>query len=214
MKAFISAVLLLISGAVLMAQAPASGAAAPHPYASELGFSYDLPSDWQVIDTRGNLPQAREQAAQTATTEQAKKGLACVQMGLSARQGASVIVDVALPFDCFGQQLSESDLPGFGQGASQGLKQSFDIGEPTFGTYALGRHNLWIERVKGTLKGQANTSFTIEITCAVLKKAAVCWMAMAADDAALTTFEHAAVSLDGDAPASLVPATAFSKKPE
>ena len=214
MKAFISAVLLLISGAVLMAQAPASGAAAPHPYASELGFSYDLPRDWQVIDTRGNLPQAREQAAQTATTEQAKKGLACVQMGLSARQGASVIVDVALPFDCFGQQLSESDLPGFGQGASQGLKQSFDIGEPTFGTYALGRHNLWIERVKGTLKGQANTSFTIEITCAVLKKAAVCWMAMAADDAALTTFEHAAVSLDGDAAAALVPASAFNKKPE
>jgi hypothetical protein len=67
--------------------------------------------------------------------------------------------------------------------------------------------------VKGTQKGQAGAQFTIEITCTVLKKAAVCWMAMAADDAGLKTFEHGMVSLDGEAPVALVPTTAFDKKP-
>jgi hypothetical protein len=166
-----------------------------------------------VIDAQAGLSQAKEQAAQKATSEDEKKGLACVQMGLTAHHGKSVIVDVALPFDCFGQQLSNQDIPGFGEGASQGVKQSFDIGDPTYSAYALGSHNLWIERVKGTPKGQSGDPFTIEIACSVLKKAAVCWMAVAEDDAVLKTFEHGRVSLDGEAPVALVPATAFDKKP-
>ncbi len=214
MRTFILSAFLLTSCAALTSQTPAAPAAAAHSYSTNLGFTYDLPSEWEVIDTQANLNQARQQAAESATSEEARKGLACVQMGLTARHGGSVIVDVALPFDCFGQQLSEKDLPGFGEGASQGLKQSFEIAEPVYGTYALGNHNLWIERVKGTPKGQAGSAMTIEITCAVLKKAAVCWMAMAADDPGLQTFEHAVVTLDGDAPAALVPATAFNKKPE
>jgi hypothetical protein len=165
------------------------------------------------MDTQGGLSQAKLQAAQNAKTEEAKKGLACVQMGLTARRGSSMIVDFALPFDCIGGQISENVLSGFGEEASQGVKQGFDIGEPTFGSYALGSHNLWIERVQGTPKGQAGVTYTIEIACAVLKKAAVCWMAMAADDASLRAFERGAVSLDGDAPVALVPATAFDKKP-
>jgi hypothetical protein len=213
MKALISTALLLLSGTALTAQAPPSSPAASHSYSTDLGFSYDLPSDWEVIDTQTGLSQVKEQAAQKATSEEEKKGLACVQMGLTAHHGKSVIVDVALPFDCFGQQLSSQDIPGFGEGASEGVKQSFDIGDPTYSAYALGSHNLWIERVKGTPKGQAGDPFTIEIACAVLKKAAVCWMAVAADDAALKTFEHSAVTLDGDAPVALVPATAFNKKP-
>ncbi len=213
MNALIPATILLFSGAPLMVQAHTSASAPAHSYSSDLGFNYDLPSDWEVADPQADLPQAKEKAAQNATSEQDKKGLACAQMGMTARHSGSVIVDVALPFECFGQQLSEKDLVGFGEDTSQGLKQSFDIGEPTYGSYALGSHNLWIERVKGTPKAQAGVSYTIEITCAVLKKAAVCWMAMAADDSALRTFEHATVSLDGDAPIALVPATAFDRKP-
>jgi hypothetical protein len=63
------------------------------------------------------------------------------------------------------------------------------------------------------VKGQADLKYTIEIACSVTKKAAVCWMTMASDDAALATFEHMPVSLDGDKAASLVPANAFEKKP-
>lgn len=196
-----------------MAQAPASHPAAAHSYATDLGFSYDLPGDWEVVDTQANLAQVKQQAAQNATSEDEKKGLACVQLGLTARHESSVIVDVALPFDCFGKPVTDKDLPGFGEGASQGVKLGFDISDPTYGSYALGSHNLWIERVKGTPKGQAGVSYTVEIACAVLKKAAVCWMAMASDDAALKTFEHGMVSLDGETPVALVPATAFDKKP-
>lgn len=203
--------LFLAAGAALMAQAPAAVKA--HP--SELGFSYSIPSDWEVVDSQGSLPAAKEQATQNATSEEEKKGLACVQLALTARHGepSSVMVEVALPFDCFGQQISDKDLPGFASGASEGLKQSFDIGEPVFGSYALGSHSMWIERAKGSPKGHPELPYTIEIACSLLKKAAVCWMAMAADDAALKTFEGGAVTLDGDVAAALVPTTAFDKKP-
>lgn len=194
-----------------MAQAhPAKPA---HSYASDMGFRYSVPSDWEVVSAQVNVPGAKEQAAQNANSEQEKKGLACAQMGMTSRHGGSVIVDVALPFDCFGQQMTEQDLPSFGEGASQGLKQSFDIAEPVYGSYQLGSHKMWIERVKGTPKGQAGAPYTIEVACAVLKKGAVCWMAIAADDAALQIFEHASVVLDGEKPAGLVPSTAFPAKP-
>jgi hypothetical protein len=72
---------------------------------------------------------------------------------------------------------------------------------------------MWIERAKGTPKGHPEISYTIEISCGLLKKAAVCWMAMAADDMALHTFERGVVTLDGGSSEALVPPTAFDKKP-
>jgi hypothetical protein len=148
---------------------------------------------------------------QNATSEAVKKGVACTQIGLTARHGnpASVIVQVALPYDCFGQQLAPDDLPGFGAGASQGFKQNFDISDPQVVSYALGSHRLWTERVHGTLKGQANRHYTIEVACALLSKAAVCWTVAAADDASLAIFEHGFVTLENDPPVALVPAGTF-----
>lgn len=157
----------------------------------------------------------KNQATQSATSDEEKKGVECVQVVLTARHGApaSVIVEVALPFGCFGQEMTEKDLPGFASGASEGLNQTFDIGQPVYGSYALNSHNMWIERAKGTPKGHPELPYTVEIACGLLKKAAVCWMTMAADDAALGTFEHGAAVLDGEAAAALVPATAFNNKP-
>jgi hypothetical protein len=134
---------------------------------------------------------------------------------LSARheETSSVIVEMALPFACFGQPITPNDLPGFAGGASEGLRQNFDLGEPVDGEYALGTHGLWIERLKGTPKGRPELPFTVEIVCGLLKKAAVCWMTMAANDADLATFERGVVSLDGEAPVALVPSNAFVKKP-
>ncbi|KAA6463133.1 hypothetical protein DYQ86_07350 [Acidobacteria bacterium AB60] len=179
-----------------------------HAYASDLGFSYEVPSDWEVV-TRANMAQAKEQAAQSASSEQEKKGLACAQMGMTTRREGSVIVDVSLSFDCFGQQLTEADLPNFGDGASQGLKQSFDVGEPAYGSYSLGSHKMWAERVKGSPKGQGSTPYTIEIACAILKKGAVCWMALAADEPALQAFERSHAALDGETASVLVPPGVF-----
>jgi hypothetical protein len=65
--------------------------------------------------------------------------------------------------------------------------------------------------VQGTPKGQADKHYTIEISCALLSKAAACWLTMAADDASLEVFEHGAVSLESDSPVPLVPAGSFKQ---
>jgi hypothetical protein len=193
--------------------APAAGAPAYHTYPDPLGFSYVLPSDWVVVDSQPSLPDVKQKATQNASSEAEKKGIACVQVGLTARHGdpTSVIVQVALPFDCFGQPLAQDDLPGFGTGAAEGIKQNFDLSDSHIASYASGSHHLWAERVQGIPKGQPDRHYTIEVSCALLSKAAVCWMAMAADSASLAIFENGAVTLDGDSPAPLVPASAFKQ---
>ena len=208
-------VLCALALATASGQASARTPAASEQHANSLGFSYSVPSDWEVVDSQGKLPQVKEQADKNASSDQEKKGLACVQVALTARHGdpVSVMVEVALPFDCFGEAMTEAELPGFASGASEGLKQSFDIGEPVTANYALGSHTMWIERAKGTPKGHPEVPYTVEITCGLVKKAAVCWMAMAADDTALRTFERGVVTLDGESFPALVPPTAFDKKP-
>ena len=198
----------------MLAQAPAPNPT-PESHASDLGFSYSIPTDWEVVDTHPMLPAVKQQQSQTATSEDEKKGIECVQIALTARHGtpASVVVVMELPFACFGQQMTEKDLPGFAQGASEGLKKTFNISDPVYGAYTLGTHNLWIERAKGTVIDHPEATYTVEIACSLLKKGAVCWMAMAADGAALQTFENGSVTLDGEAPAALVPQTAFETKP-
>jgi hypothetical protein len=222
MKPSLLPILLAISGIPSLGQAPAPTQVAPSPAApeikahvSQLGFSYSVPTDWEVVDAQGTLPKAKADADKNATSDEEKKGLECVQVVFSARRGdpASVLVAVALPFDCFGQQMTEKDLPGFAEGASEGLKQSFDVGDPISGNYTLGSHSMWIERAKGNPKGHPELAYTVEIACGLVKKAAVCWMAMAADDAALRVFEQGAVTLDGDSAEALVPPNAFEKKP-
>src|SRR6266568_5560968 len=211
MNARLLASLLVLSSGPLIAQAPA----APAVHSSELGFSFSIPSDWEVVDAQPTLAGVKEQQAQSASSEDEKKGIACVQIATTAKHGqpASVILAMALPFDCFGQVMTDKDLAGFAQGASEGLKSSFDLTDPAFGTYSLGGHGMWIERAKGSPKGHPEMNYTVEITCGLLKKGAVCWMAMAADDSALHIFENGAAVLDGDSFPALVPKTAFDKKP-
>lgn len=187
----------------------------PEAHSSNLGFTYSLPSDWEVVNSNPMLPEVKEQAQQKASSDEEKKGVACVQIALTARHGSppSVAVVVQLPFSCFGQTMSTKDLPGFAQGATEGIKQNFDIGAPLFGDYTLGSHDVWIERAKGTPKGHPEAPYTVEIACTLLKKGAVCWMTIAASDDALKVFEQGQVALEGESPAALVPATAFDRKP-
>jgi hypothetical protein len=214
MTACFLAAILFSSSAALLAQAPAT-APTLQVHTSPLGFEYSIPSDWEVVDTSATLPTVQQQVTQAATSEDEKKGIACAQVALTARHGSptSVVVLVALPFDCFGQQMAESDLAGFASGASEGLKKSFDITDPSHVTYSLGAHSMWIERARGTPIGHPEMPYTIETVCTILKKGAVCWMTMAATDTELGTFERGAVTLDGAASPSLVPAGTFAKKP-
>ena len=209
MKAALLLILFFVSCAVASAQSTSL------PHHSSLGFSYSLPTDWQIVNENPSLPVLKEQQSQAASSEEEKKGIQCVQLQLTARHGApaSVISVLQLPFGCFGQRLTDTELPGFAEGASEQLKQSFDLSTPQYGAYKLGSHTLWIERAKASVIGHPEAQYTIEIACSVLKLGAVCWMTAASDDASLQTFERGHVSLDGEPPAALVPSTAFDKKP-
>jgi hypothetical protein len=160
------------------------------------------------------LPAVQQQAANEYGSE-AERMAACVQLPLTAHHGnpPSAIAVVGLSFDCMGHSFTAADLPSIASGVSEGLKRSLEIASPVNNTYTLGTHSLWIERAAGSLIDHPEIKRTMETVCGVLKKSVVCWMTMAADDASLQTFEHGSVTLDGEAPVALVPATAFDKKP-
>ncbi len=183
-------------------------------HTSGLGFSYSLPPDWETVDPPADLPAAKQQGARNAASEEEKKGIACVQVAFSARHGVSAIVEVALPFGCYGQTMTTDQLSGFGEGAAEGLKQTFDVDHPVLGAYNLGDHQMWIERASGTPNGRTQPVYTVEIACTLLTKAAVCWMTVAADADDLRVFEQGAVTLDGYTAPSLVPPNAFEKQPQ
>jgi hypothetical protein len=187
-------------------------------HTSPLGFSYGLPADWQVIEFPES-PSVREMKQKTqpkATDGDEKRGLGCTQVALTGRRGdpPSTVIVVQLPFDCVGGAVTEADLPRIADGASAQLRQGLKYTDDRRGTYSLGQHHMWIERSKGPQKGYGKIPYITEITCTLLKKGAVCWMAVAADDASLQAFEQSAVTLEDGAPVALVPATAFDKKPK
>jgi hypothetical protein len=204
-------VIPFLIAAPMLAQAPAASA----PSTEELGFTYHVPSGWEPTDAQSTLPEVKKQQTEKAKTDEEKREIACVQIPISARRAAppSFLAAMALPFDCFGQIMTEKDLPGFAEGSSEGPRVIFDFSDPVYATYSMGSHNMWIERAKGNPKGHPEMAYTLEITCSLLKKAAVCWMTVAGDDQALKEFEGTAVTLDGDFFPQLVPPTAFDKKP-
>jgi hypothetical protein len=191
--------------------APTNAPAATQPARvddGDVGFSYSLPADWEFVAP----PPAPRATVPFPDAMGAKKGDACVEVVLTAKQGtpASVVVVTALPFACYGQSMKPSDLANFGSGgAAEGLKQTFDVTDPVLGNYTLGSHAMWIERAKGTPKGHAGDPFTFETVCTVLEKGAVCWMTMAADWHSLHAFERAQVTLDGEISPELVPPHSF-----
>jgi hypothetical protein len=222
--------ILLLVGRSATLPAQASPAAETGDAAAQMGFSYVVPADWVAVAVKPHPstetapqpspapPQASKDTIKPSAREAIKetiKGNACIRVPLTAQHGTptSVIVVVELPFDCYGQTMTEQDLAGFGSGAADGLKDVYDLLDPIFGVYALGSHRLWIERAKASPKGHPETQYTIEIACSLLKKGAACWMTMAADEASLHTFESGPVTLDGEAPTPLVPETAFDKAP-
>jgi hypothetical protein len=230
------AVFLFAAPAALPAQAPAQTPApaptpgpvqAPAPAltpartdpASEVGIGYAPPAGWDVVErkppTAAAKAEAQAAAVADALADEPIKGTACIRVPLTARQGtpSSVIVEVVLPFDCYGQTMTAQELEDFGSGVMAGLKQTFDLLEPVYAVYLLGSHSLWIERARGNPKGHAETQYTLEIACSLLARGAACWMALAADEASLQIFENNQVTLEGDPPAPLVPAAVFSKPP-
>jgi len=202
MRIFVAASVIFAGCVTLFAQTHLP-VALPQVEDVTLGFSSSLPSDWQGMATvqhKLDIPYP--------TAEAPRKGDACVQVDMTARHGnsGSVVVVLALPFDCYGQTMSAGDLANFGMGAAAGLKQTFAIVNAAQSKYSLGSHTVWIERADGTAKRRPENPYTFEIACTVLVKGAACWMTMAADAASLHEFEQQAVTLEDDSFDALVPA--------
>lgn len=180
----------------------------------DIGFSFSLPGEWELVAAPA-LPAQQQKEEQKAPIAEDRQGVACIDIPLTAQRGkpASVVAIVELPFACFGQKMKYDDLPGFGQGATEGLKRTLDIIAPITASYRLAGHRIWIERAKATPKGKTTPEFTVEIACTVLEKGAVCWLAQAADAAGLQAFEHASVTLDGRNAGAIVPRDVFVKNP-
>lgn len=68
---------ILLAASVAQAQGPAS----VHT-SNDLGFSIALPSGWEMMETSA---LAEERAREYAKTEEGKRRLGCVQVGLTAR---------------------------------------------------------------------------------------------------------------------------------
>jgi hypothetical protein len=186
---------------------PAPPAAPPEVTDTKIGFSYSLPAGWEMEASAPAKPDVPY-----PTVEAPKKGNACAQAELTARHGTpfSVVVVVALPFDCYGQTLTDKNMADFTAGASEGLKQTFEVTNPVMNNYALGSHTMWVERASGTVKGQPESKYTLEVACTLMAKGAACWMTMAADAADLQAFEQEPVTLEGDAFDAIVPANAIA----
>ncbi|MGD0682228.1 MAG: hypothetical protein ABR990_09260 [Terracidiphilus sp.] len=183
-------------------------------HTSDLGFTYSLPSDWTVLSEHPTLPWEQQAAAKYAGSNKEKLD-ACTVDVLTAGHPhpASIISISAMPFNCIGQYLTGDYLPSLGAGVSRGLQRSLTVANPAHNTYTLGTHNLWIERATVAPIEHPDQKGTLETVCGILSKAAVCWVAFAADDAALKTFEQGAVTLEGEAATALVPADAMTRKP-
>jgi hypothetical protein len=182
-------------------------------HTSDLGFSYSLPSDWEVAETKTMLPAVVQKAARDYGNEAAKMA-ACLQIPLTAHHGnpPSAIAVMGLSCDCVGHPYTAADIPSVASNVTDGMKKNVEIVTPVNNTYTLGTHSLWIQRGSGSLVGHPEINRTVETVCSVLKKGIVCWVTMAADDATLQTFEQGVVTLDDDAATALVPADALQKK--
>lgn len=187
-------------------------AAPENLFASDLGFTYIYPRDWEVVDSKPMMPAVQLQMQEKAEGDEAKRGAACTQVALLLRHGspASVILAVALPYACYGSKFAQSDLASVGSGVSKGLQNNFELKEPKYGAFKSGTHNLWIERAVATSKAHEDQTFTIETVCGLLDKGMICWMGLVKDESSLKLFEDSIVSLEGDKPTALVPSDAFT----
>lgn len=217
---------LLAASCALSAQGPtasatskpeAGGAASSKDsvtFTSDAGFSYSYPADWDVIDAKPMMPAIQMQAKDKADSDMERRGAECTQINLLLKHPSlqSSIIVLALPYSCVGSAMKQSDLAGAASGIAEGIKKNYDIKDPAYAAYKLGQISFSAQRSQATSKTHPDSTLTLEITCGMLSKAMVCWMAFAKDDAAISVLESGLTSLEGAPALPLVPSTAFARK--
>ncbi len=177
-------------------------------YVSQFGFQYNYPANWNVVTA---APITSAVQAQT-DPDLNKRGTACSQIALLVRSPdrAVLIIAMQLPYACIGYTWTEPELATYGNGFNLGLAQTYDLGPATITTFKLGQHAMWASRFMATPKNHPDHTYYAESVCTVLKQAAICWAAIAAEQSLLSILEQGKVSLEGDPPTALVPSTAFN----
>ena len=153
------------------------------------------------------------QAKDKTNDDMEKKGVDCTQIGLLLRNSSrSSIVVLVLPYSCVGSAIKQGDLAAAASGIAEGLKKNYDISDPAYAAYKLGKFSFSAERSRGTSKAHPESTYTLETTCGMLSKAMVCWMAFARDEAAISVLETGKTSLEGAPALPLVPPDTFATK--
>jgi hypothetical protein len=189
----------------------ATPAPAPMVFTSDMGFTYEYPSDWTLVDTNGLTAGLQPDAGGKDGDELGKKAFLCTQIGFAIHndRGSSAILAMTVPFDCLGLKFDDHALRSFGRGVLAGMSGAANFSSRISAVYQLGTHNLWIGRERGTLKANPQIAVTLETSCTLLKKGAVCWTLLTTNSDIAAIFEGGRVSLEGEAPTALVPPTAF-----
>lgn len=206
--------------AFAQAPAPASDSgttptpAKPLQYVDENGFTYTYPANWTEVDTKPMMPAMHMSVEDKASSSMEKKGAACTNIPLMLRNEelkAQIIV-LSMPYSCVGDAVKNTTLSAIASGIAEGLQKGLNIVDPHYEAYKLGTHEMWIVRSLAAPKTMPEHMLSQETACTLLKSALVCWMGFAATPDGLHTMEEGQVTLDGEKPFALVPATVFKKK--
>jgi hypothetical protein len=185
----------------------------PATFTSDAGFSYSYPADWDVVDAKPMLPAVQMQANDTADNAVEKRGVNCTQVGLLLKHKSlqSSIIVLVLPYSCIGAPLKETDLAGVASGMAEGIKKNYEIKDPAYAAYRLGKFGFSAERSQASSKAHPEVTVTLETTCGLLSKAMVCWMAFAGKPEAISVLEAGKTSLEGASELPLVPSATFTR---
>ena len=183
--------------------APGSGM---HTYQNDtLHLAYSYPAGF--TDASAMVGPAFE-ASFGQETPGKKDEMRCVTVPFSAMNNAGGQLQLVLlaraDAGCLKKKLTPEMLPAFTQGEVQGLVASgahTQFGDPS----AFTTQGHAAEMIRGSFTLPTGQALHAMVVCVLLKPDVGCWQFLGSTDASLSTMSAFPVSLDGAAPAPLVP---------
>jgi hypothetical protein len=220
MKPKLQFALLSLCIAPMLVQPPAVGGSvgsdvriAQH-FESGLGFSYEVPSDLTIINSKQFEKAAKSLAQQQGTTEAEAKSIHCVQQLLVAerRDESRIINFVAFPQDCAGGAVTEKNLANVGKYGSDQLAKRFTLISPEYSSFTVGTHAFWVMRSAMVPSPPQNPNHEIAFVVILTPQAVIECMLLARTRADLEALTATKLRFDDGAVTELIPASAFAAK--